>query len=51
MTQAGVHVIGEIKRGRAARQVDDFTLRREGIDAIREEFGAHALEKIRIADE
>ena len=41
-----MHVIGKIKRGCATRQIDDFALGREGVDAVREELDAGALKKI-----
>ena len=41
----GVHVVGEIEHGRAARQVHDLALRRQQIDAIFEHVGLEAGEQ------
>src|SRR5690606_25495210 len=45
----GMHVVGEIQRRRAARQVDHFALGRERIDAVLDEFAVEFPEQARIA--
>ena len=44
--EVGMHVIGEVERRGAGRQVDDLALGRERIDAILEQLGAHLVEEV-----
>src|SRR5688500_10273925 len=41
-----MHVVREIQRRRAPRQVDDLPARRQGVHAVLEDLGAHALEEV-----
>ena len=49
VSQVGMHVVREIERRGARRQVHDFTLGRERVDAILEQLGAHLVEEVAIA--
>src|SRR3546814_11382575 len=42
MTNVGMHVIGEVQRGGAARQVDDRPARGQHVDAVLDQFGVEA---------
>ena len=51
MTELGVHVVGEIDRRRALRQVDHAALRRQHVDRVVEEPGPELLGQLaRVAD-
>ena len=46
VADVGVHRVGEIDRGRAARQRHDLALRREDVDLVREQVDLHVLEEL-----
>src|SRR5580658_2744812 len=46
MTEFGVHVVGKIQRGCAARQVDDLATRRQRIDPIGKQLAANPIEEV-----
>src|SRR4029077_2563719 len=48
MAEGGVHLVGEIERRSATRQIDHFTLRGEHVHPILEELRAHAFDEIAV---
>ncbi len=49
MAELRVHVVGEVERRRARRQVDDLALGRQRIDAVVEQVRAHARQEVGVA--
>src|SRR5688572_14173054 len=48
MAKVGMHVICEIQRRGAARQLDNIALRRERIHKVTEQFAADTFQKIQL---
>src|SRR6185437_3514358 len=48
VTERSVHVVGEVQGRGCPRKIHDLPLGGEGVDAILEQLGAHALEKIAV---
>ena len=46
MAQTGVHLVGEVQRRRAARQINYLAARRHGVDAIGEQLVLDALDQV-----
>ncbi len=49
MAEIGVHVIREVDRRRAGRQVHDLALRRQRVDAVLEQVRAHTRQEVTVA--
>ena len=46
MADVGVHLVGEIQRGRADGEIVNLTLRSDYVDAIVQELGAELIQEI-----